>query len=56
VAHRQQRPDQHPRPGVGEGDRPFGRLALGITAAQLVIDGLVWRAVAAMFGRERLIT
>jgi ABC-2 type transport system permease protein len=31
-------------------------LALGLAAGLLVIDGLAWRAVAAMFDRERLIT
>jgi ABC-2 type transport system permease protein len=31
-------------------------LALGIGVALLVIDGLGWRAVAAMFDRERLLT
>ena len=31
-------------------------LALGLAAALLVIDGLAWRAVAAMFNRERLVT
>jgi hypothetical protein len=30
-------------------------LALGIAAALLVVDGLGWRAVAAMFDRERLV-
>jgi ABC-2 type transport system permease protein len=31
-------------------------LALGLAAALLVIDGLAWRVVAAMFDRERLVT
>jgi ABC-type Na+ efflux pump permease subunit len=31
-------------------------LALGLAAALLIVDGLGWRAVAAMFDRERLIT
>lgn len=31
-------------------------LALGLAAALLVIDGLAWRVVAAMFNRERLVT
>ncbi len=31
-------------------------LALGLGAALLIIDGLGWRAVAAMFDRERLMT
>jgi ABC-type Na+ efflux pump permease subunit len=31
-------------------------LALGLAAALLLIDGLAWRVVAAMFNRERLIT
>jgi ABC-type Na+ efflux pump permease subunit len=31
-------------------------LALGLAAALLLIDGLAWRFVAAMFDRERLIT
>ena len=31
-------------------------LALGLAGALLVVDGLGWRAVAAMFDRERLIT
>ncbi len=31
-------------------------LTLGIAAALLAVDGLGWRAVAAMFDRERLIT
>jgi hypothetical protein len=31
-------------------------LAVGLAAALLAIDLLAWRAVAAMFGRERLIT
>lgn len=31
-------------------------LALGLAAALLVVDGLGWRAVAAMFDRERLVT
>ncbi|MHB1975001.1 MAG: ABC transporter permease subunit, partial [Acidimicrobiales bacterium] len=31
-------------------------LALGLAAALLVIDGMAWRFVAAMFDRERLVT
>jgi ABC-type transport system involved in multi-copper enzyme maturation permease subunit len=31
-------------------------LALGLAGALLVIDGLAWRVVAAMFDRERLLT
>jgi ABC-2 type transport system permease protein len=31
-------------------------LALGLGAALLLIDGLAWRVVAAMFDRERLVT
>jgi ABC-2 type transport system permease protein len=31
-------------------------LAIGLAAALLAIDLLAWRAVAAMFDRERLIT
>ena len=31
-------------------------LALGLAAALLIVDILGWRAVAAMFDRERLIT
>ncbi len=31
-------------------------LALGLAVALLVVDGLGWRAVAAMFDRERLVT
>ena len=31
-------------------------LALGLAAALLVVDVLGWRAVAAMFDRERLVT
>jgi ABC-2 type transport system permease protein len=31
-------------------------LALGLAAALLLIDGLAWRVVAAMFNRERLVT
>jgi ABC-type transport system involved in multi-copper enzyme maturation permease subunit len=31
-------------------------LALGLAAALLVVDGLGWRIVAAMFDRERLVT
>ena len=31
-------------------------LALGLGAALLALDGLGWRAVAAMFDRERLVT
>jgi ABC-type Na+ efflux pump permease subunit len=31
-------------------------LALGLAAALLIVDGLGWRAVAAIFDRERLIT
>jgi ABC-2 type transport system permease protein len=34
---------------------PSVGLALGLAAALLVIDGLAWRVVAAMFDRERLI-
>jgi hypothetical protein len=30
--------------------------ALGPAGALVVIDGLAWRAVAARFGRERLLT
>jgi hypothetical protein len=36
--------------------RPSTGLALGLAAALLVLDGLGWRAVAAMFDRERLVT
>ncbi len=35
---------------------PSTGLALGLAAALLVLDGLGWRAVAAMFDRERLVT
>jgi ABC-type Na+ efflux pump permease subunit len=35
---------------------PSTGLALGLAAALLVVDGLGWRAVAAMFDRERLVT
>jgi ABC-type transport system involved in multi-copper enzyme maturation permease subunit len=35
---------------------PSVGLALGLAAALLVIDGLAWRVVAAMFSRERLVT
>lgn len=35
---------------------PTAGLALGLAAALLLVDGLGWRAVAAMLGRERLIT
>ena len=35
---------------------PTLALALGLAAALLVIDGFGWRAVAAIFDRERLIT
>ncbi len=35
---------------------PSLALALGLAAALLLIDGLAWRVVAAMFDRERLIT
>lgn len=31
-------------------------LALGLAGALLIVDALGWRAVAAMFDRERLIT
>ena len=31
-------------------------LALGLAAALLVIDGMAWRVVAAMFDRERLVS
>jgi ABC-2 type transport system permease protein len=31
-------------------------LALGLAAALLLVDGLGWRVVAAMFDRERLVT
>jgi ABC-2 type transport system permease protein len=31
-------------------------LALGLAAALLALDALGWRAVAAMFDRERLLT
>ena len=31
-------------------------LALGVAAALLVLDGLGWRIVSAVFDRERLIT
>lgn len=35
---------------------PSVGLALGLAAGLLVLDGLAWRAVAAIFDRERLIT
>jgi ABC-type Na+ efflux pump permease subunit len=35
---------------------PSTGLSLGLAAALLAVDGLGWRAVAAMFDRERLIT
>lgn len=35
---------------------PSVGLALGLAGALLVIDGLAWRVVAAMFSRERLVT
>ena len=35
---------------------PSVGLALGLAAALLLIDGLAWRVVAAMFDRERLVT
>ncbi len=35
---------------------PSTGLALGLAAALLIVDGLGWRAVAAMFDRERLNT
>jgi ABC-type Na+ efflux pump permease subunit len=35
---------------------PSTGLALGLAAALLVLDGFGWRAVAAMFDRERLLT
>ncbi len=35
---------------------PAPGLALGLAAALLAVDGLGWRAVAAMFDRERLVT
>jgi ABC-type transport system involved in multi-copper enzyme maturation permease subunit len=35
---------------------PSVALALGLAAALLLIDGLAWRVVAAMFDRERLVT
>jgi ABC-type molybdate transport system ATPase subunit len=35
---------------------PSAGLALGLAAALLALDGLGWRAVAAMFDRERLVT
>jgi hypothetical protein len=31
-------------------------LALGLATALLLIDGLAWRVVAAMFDQERLVT
>jgi hypothetical protein len=34
---------------------PSADLALGLAAALLVIDGLAWRVVAALFKRERLV-
>jgi ABC-type Na+ efflux pump permease subunit len=36
--------------------KPSTGLAFGLAAALLAVDGLGWRAVAAMFDRERLIT
>jgi len=36
--------------------KPSTGLALGLAAALLAVDALGWRAVAAMFDRERLIT
>lgn len=35
---------------------PSTGLALGLAGALLLVDGLGWRAVAAMFDRERLVT
>ena len=35
---------------------PSTGLALGLAAALFALDGLGWRAVAAMFDRERLVT
>jgi hypothetical protein len=35
---------------------PSVGLALGLAAALLILDALGWRAVAAMFDRERLVT
>jgi ABC-type Na+ efflux pump permease subunit len=35
---------------------PTLAIALGLAAALLLVDGLGWRAVAAMFDRERLVT
>jgi ABC-2 type transport system permease protein len=35
---------------------PSTGLALALAAALLIVDGLGWRAVAAIFDRERLIT
>jgi hypothetical protein len=35
---------------------PTTGLALGLATALLLADGLGWRAVAAVFDRERLIT
>lgn len=35
---------------------PSTGLAIGLAAALLAVDGLAWRAVAAMFDRERLVT
>ncbi len=35
---------------------PSTGLAVGLAAALLIVDGLGWRAVAAMFDRERLLT
>ena len=43
-------------PNVVQRDHPSLGLALGLAGALLVIDGLAWRAVAAMFDRERLLT
>jgi ABC-2 type transport system permease protein len=35
---------------------PSAGLTLGLAAALLALDGVGWRAVAAMFDRERLVT
>ena len=35
---------------------PSTGLALALAAALLIVDGLGWRAVAAIFDRERLVT
>jgi hypothetical protein len=35
---------------------PSTAVALGLAVALLAVDGFGWRAVAAMFDRERLIT